>query len=101
MLKLRIVEERASWVLVDKPAGFHTHPPEDKSILISPRWNAQAILERQLGLELFPMHRLDRATSGLLLYSKNRQKNGAIQEQFAGGQVRKEYFALARGKLIG
>lgn len=101
MLKLRVVKESPSWVLIDKPAGFHTHPPENKSVRISPRWNALAILERQLGQELFPMHRLDRATSGLLLYSKDRAHNGELQAQFAGRTVRKNYFALVRGNLLG
>jgi len=100
-LKLRVVDESPSWVLIDKPAGFHTHPPEDKTMRISPRWNALAILERQLNRELFPMHRLDRATSGLLLYSKNRSLNGALQAQFASRQISKTYFSLLRGKFIG
>ncbi len=101
MLKLKIVKETPSWVLVDKPAGFHTHPPEDKNLRIAARWNALGILERQLGINLFPMHRLDRATSGLLLFSKDRSLNSAIQEQFAERTVGKSYFALVRGTFIG
>jgi len=101
MLKLRIVRENPSWVLIDKPAGFHTHAPEDKNLRISQRWNALSILEKQLGVPLYPMHRLDRATSGLLLYSKKRELNGAFQRQFAERTVRKVYFALVRGTFIG
>jgi tRNA pseudouridine65 synthase len=101
MLKLKVVKESASWVLVDKPGGFHTHPPEDKKLRISQRWNALGILERQLGIPLYPMHRLDRATSGLLLYSKDRSINGAVQAQFANRTVGKAYFALVRGTFLG
>lgn len=101
MLRLRVVKESSSWLLVDKPAGFHTHPPEDKSLRISPRWNALAILERQMGQELWPVHRLDRATSGLLLFSKDRTKNYFLQNQFAEKQTQKTYFALVRGTLQG
>lgn len=99
MLRLRIVQEGPSWVVIDMPTGFHTHPPEDKSLRVNPRWNALGILERQLGRPLYPAHRLDRATSGLLLFSKEREANRALQEQFASGEVRKLYYALARGSV--
>ena len=101
MLKLRIVQESTHWVVIDKPAGFHTHPPEDKSIRLNPRWNALSILERQLGVPLYPAHRLDRATSGLLLYSKNREINGELQRQFAEEKVHKAYYAILRGEFSG
>lgn len=99
MLAFRLIQESESWLAIDKPAGFHTHPPEDKAIRLSPRWNAQAIAERQFGCELFPVHRLDRATSGLLLFSKRRECNRGLQEQFASRDVGKTYFALVRGEL--
>jgi tRNA pseudouridine65 synthase len=96
-----LIHESESWLALDKPAGFHTHPPEDKAIRISPRWNAQGIAERQFQRELFPVHRLDRATSGILLFSKKRECNRELQEQFAQGGVRKIYFALVRGEFRG
>ena len=45
--------------------------------------------------ELTPAHRLDRATSGLLLLTKHREIRGAYQELFARREVRKEYEAIA------
>lgn len=45
--------------------------------------------------ELTPAHRLDRATSGLLLFTKRREIRGAYQELFARREVRKEYEAIA------
>lgn len=97
MLKLKIVLETEAWVLIDKPARFHTHPPEEKGLRILPRWNAQGILEKQLGRPVWPAHRLDRATSGLLLYSKDRASNAKLQRQFAEKTVGKGYFAVVRG----
>ena len=97
MLKLKVVLESESWVLIDKPARFHTHPPEAKELRILPRWNAQGILERQLGRSVWPAHRLDRATSGLLLYSKDRALNEKLQRQFAERKVGKGYYAVVRG----
>lgn len=97
MLKLKVVREDPAWILVDKPARFHTHPPESKDLRILPRWNALGILEKQLGQELYPVHRLDRATSGLLLYSKERSLNEKLHRQFVERTVEKAYFAVVRG----
>lgn len=99
MLQLRILQQSASWIAIDKPAGFHTHPPEDKQIRLNPRWNAQGILERQCGEVLYPVHRLDRAASGVLLYSRRREANRALQEQFSSKEVNKTYFLVARGEI--
>jgi tRNA pseudouridine65 synthase len=88
-------------VVVDKPAGFHTHAPEDKSLRINPLRNALAILQKQLGRPAFPMHRLDRAASGLLLYSLDRAENSIFQKQFAAGTIKKTYYVVARGELRG
>ena len=97
MLKLKVVIEDEAWILIDKPARFHTHPPEARELRILPRWNAQGILEKQLGHAVWPSHRLDRATSGLLLYSKDRSWNEKLQRQFAEKTVGKGYFAVVRG----
>ncbi len=99
MLNLRILRRSESWIAVDKPAGFHTHPPENKTIRMHPRWDALRILERQNGETLYPVHRLDRAASGVLLYSRRPEANRLLQAQFAEKKVRKTYFILVRGEL--
>lgn len=98
MLKLRIVQMSESWVLVDKPARFHTHAPEDKKIRINPRWNALRILKEQLQEEIAPMHRLDRAASGLLVYARKNRNAASLHRQFAQGEVEKIYHVLMRGE---
>jgi tRNA pseudouridine65 synthase len=101
MIQLRILRRTESWIAVDKPAGFHTHPPENKQLRFSPRWNALGVLERQLGERLFPLHRLDRAASGILLYSRRREANHSLQALFAAGKINKVYYALVRGAFVG
>ena len=46
---------------------------------------------------VFPVHRLDRATSGVLLFALHADAARALGESFALGAVRKSYFALVRG----
>ncbi len=54
-------------------------------------------LRRELGLpDLSPMHRLDRITAGVLLFSLRPRERGAYQTMFARREVRKSYLAVAR-----
>ncbi|MGZ3694005.1 MAG: RluA family pseudouridine synthase [Bdellovibrionota bacterium] len=99
MLAFRILYEDEAILAVDKPAGFHTHPPEDQNVRISPKWNGLRILERQLQMKLYPVHRLDRASSGVLILSKKRELNHALHSQFAERKVHKQYALLARGEI--
>jgi tRNA pseudouridine65 synthase len=101
MRAFRILYEDESFLAVDKPAGFHSHPPEDKSIRIHPKWNGLSLLERQLDRKLYPAHRLDRATSGVFLLSKERGQNDGLQALFRERAVEKTYICLVRGSLQG
>lgn len=96
-MQLKIIWRNDHLVAIDKPSGFFSHPPEDKSIPYSFHWDVPTILARQLGCTVFPLHRLDRATSGLMLLSLDREKNSFYQKQFQTNQVAKKYLCLVRG----
>lgn len=51
----------------------------------------------RLGRWVFPVHRLDRGTSGVLLFALSPEVARRLQEAFAAGQVEKRYLALVRG----
>ena len=96
--KFRILHQAATWIAIEKPAGVRVHPPED------PRFRSQGqqvdvirILRQQLGQRVYPVHRLDSATSGVLLMALDGETAGAIQEQFKSGGIEKTYVALVRG----
>jgi tRNA pseudouridine65 synthase len=55
------------------------------------------LLAEQLGVAVFPLHRLDRATSGVLLFGLDAAMARAAQAAFAEGRVEKRYLALVRG----
>jgi tRNA pseudouridine65 synthase len=101
MRALRILYEDEHVLAADKPAGFYSMPSEDKSLAHSFHWDALHILERQKGMRLYPAHRLDRATSGILLLSKKLEGNGALQRQFQERSVDKAYYCVVRGRLEG
>lgn len=81
-------------VAVDKPAGLLVHrSPIDRR---ETRFLLQ-ILRDQLGQWVYPLHRLDKATSGVLLFGLNPEAARIMTERFAAGDLDKSYLAVARG----
>lgn len=92
---LPIIYRDAHFVAVNKPPGIHVHPTP-----LSPREDScMKILRDQLGQWVYPIHRLDRATSGVLLFGLNKEAAGAMIELFAARAVIKRYLAVVRGFL--
>jgi tRNA pseudouridine65 synthase len=61
---------------------------------------ALQILRDQIGQPVYPAHRLDRKTSGVLLFAKSKDMNAYLQEQFREQKTEKIYHALVRGFLL-
>ena len=81
-------------VVVNKPSGLLVHrSPIDRH---ETRFAVQ-LLRDQLGRHVFPVHRLDKGTSGALAFALDKATATALAEQFAGKQVRKTYVAIVRG----
>src|SRR5690554_383573 len=81
-------------VVIEKPAGLLVH----RSYLARrERWFAMQMLRDQLGQHVFPVHRLHRPTSGLLLFALSADIATAIQQQFQSGDIRRTYHAVVRG----
>lgn len=81
-------------VAVNKPAGLLVHPS-----LIDRRETrfAMKLLRNQLGRWVYPVHRLDKPTSGVLLFALNPETARSLGENFDRQQVRKTYLAVVRG----
>ena len=96
-----ILYEDEALLVVDKPAGLLSVPGRGPSRQDSVERRLQA-RRAELG-EGWPRlaHRLDLATSGLLVAAKNRDALVALQRQFSERSVDKRYIALLRGHLEG
>jgi len=55
------------------------------------------LLRDQIGKKVFPVHRLDRKTSGVLLFAFDKDVNRVLTEQFTAKQIDKRYIAIVRG----
>ena len=58
---------------------------------------ALQILRDQMGKHVFPVHRLDRKTAGIVLFGLNADIHKAMQQMFAEKEVTKRYLAIVRG----
>lgn len=89
---IRIVHEDEEVLMVDKPASIPVHP--------TGRYNYNTvvmILEKQRGDKLYPANRLDRLTSGLLLFGKNKESAKRLAEDMQEHRIQKEYVCKVRG----
>ena len=81
-------------VVIDKPAGLLVHRSEiDRH---ETRFAIQ-ILRNQIGQRVWPAHRLDRGTSGVLLFALSIEMAGILGRQFEAGTIDKRYLAVVRG----
>lgn len=86
---------RDDWlVAVHKPASLLVHRSDlDRH---ETRFALQ-ILRDQIGRMVWPVHRLDKGTSGVLLFALDREVGRALSGQFERGEVDKTYLAVVRG----
>ncbi len=98
---LDIVYEDEHMLIVNKPAGLLTHgaPGEYKDTLVNRVW---AYLYRTGGLEerVFmpaPVHRLDRNTSGLVIFGKSAAATQRLTAAIEARRIRKWYLAIVKG----
>ena len=91
---MRIVHADARLVVVDKPAGLLSVPGRTEPDCASAR--VQAIYPDAL-----IVHRLDQATSGLLLFARGPEAQRELSADFAGRLVGKTYVAVVAGRLEG
>jgi tRNA pseudouridine65 synthase len=79
-------------VVVNKPSGLAVHRGAARD-----RVFALQLVRDALGQRVYPVHRLDRATSGVLLLALDSGTARRLQQQFEAGTVEKRYLALVRG----
>lgn len=95
---LDILYQDNELVAINKPAGMLVHRSWlDKHETLF----AMQTLRDQLGQHVFPIHRLDRPTSGVLLFALNSEMACMMSQQFEQHQIEKSYLAVVRGYLLG
>ena len=93
---IEIIYEDESLVAINKEAGLLVH----RSWLDKGETRFAMQLTRDaVGCHVFPVHRLDRPTSGVLLFAKSSSVARSLTEAFTEHRVTKEYLAVVRGYI--
>ena len=93
-MELLILYEDPHLVAIHKPNGLLVHRTK---LAADATEFALQLLRDQLGIKVYPTHRLDRKTSGILLFAKDEDSNREMQKLFMEEKVEKEYLAIVRG----
>jgi tRNA pseudouridine65 synthase len=94
MTFIDLLYEDEHLLAVNKPAGLAVH----RSSFVGPADEFLIdLLRAQVGGHVHLAHRLDRATSGVLLIARSSEVAAALGEQFMGRDVHKQYLAVVRG----
>ena len=94
MESLRIIFQDESLIAIDKPSGLLVH----RSYLDRRETRfAVQMLRDQIGRHVHPVHRLDRGTSGVLVFALDKETGSALSAQFQSRSVDKTYLAVVRG----
>ncbi|GAB4028215.1 pseudouridine synthase [Spirosoma koreense] len=97
-MSLSILYQSDDLVAINKPHGLLVH----RSPIASDASEfAVQLLRDQLGQRVYPVHRLDRKTGGVLLFALTEAMNSAMQTLFADGGVQKTYLSIVRGYTPG
>ena len=91
---LEVLFEDEELVVINKPAGLLVHKT---ALAFGEEENALIQLRDQIGSWVAPVHRLDRATSGCLLFAKNEQVLPSLKSLFMDRAIEKRYLCIVRG----
>lgn len=93
-MTMQIIYQDNHYIAINKPAGLLVHrSPMDRH---ETRFALQ-ILREQIGQRVYPVHRLDKPTSGVLLFALDKSAAHSLITAFAEQRVRKTYLAVVRG----
>lgn len=82
-----------SLIAIDKPSGLLVH----RSRISRDSIAAVQLVRDQIGQFVYPVHRLDRPTSGVLVFALNSETAGLLKVLWDEGKVNKKYLAVVRG----
>jgi tRNA pseudouridine32 synthase/23S rRNA pseudouridine746 synthase len=83
-----IIFENSQFIVLNKPAGISFHKDDNEVGFFS-------LVKEKLGLEIFSVHRLDKVTSGLIVFAKDSEAASVFGELFSHKKIQKTYIALS------
>ena len=98
-MPLNIIYEDEAYIVVNKPAGIPVHPSMDH--YTDSLSNGIAFYYNQIGLKkkIRPVNRLDKDTSGIVIFAKNEYIQECLVRQMKSKEFIKKYIAVVNGNL--
>lgn len=94
--QLEILYQDKYFVAINKPTGLLVH----KSMIDRHEiYFAMKMLRDQIGQWVYPVHRLDKPTSGVLLFALDSESARLLSEEFLEKKIQKKYIAVVRGYI--
>ncbi len=95
MSEIDVLYRDDNYIAVNKPSGIFVHRSE-----MDPRAAYMLGKVRNLvGCHVWPVHRLDRPTSGVVVFALSKEAAGLLSSQFRRKEVEKKYLAVVRGYI--
>lgn len=96
---LKVLYEDRYLVAIDKPAGLLSVPLDEESR--SHRHALGLLRDHYQTDQIFAVHRIDRETSGCLIFARGKQAEEAMKELFEKHDLTREYYAILEGRMGG
>lgn len=87
---MKILHDHPSFIIAYKSAGVNFHSEEEAGFVVQ--------ISQQVGIPLFPVHRLDKMTSGLVILAKNHETAALFGKMFEHREIEKYYLAISMRK---
>lgn len=93
---LKILYEDRHMIVIDKPVGLLSVPLDDGHT----KRHALGLLREHCGTDqIFAVHRIDRETSGILLFARGKQSESRFDALFENHDILREYYAIVEGRV--
>lgn len=87
---MKILHDHLSFIIAHKSAGVNFHSEREAGFVVQ--------VSEYLGIPLFPVHRLDKMTSGLVILAKSSETAAQFGKMFENREVEKYYLAISMRK---
>lgn len=95
-MEIEVLYQDDHYIVVNKPSGMLVHPYKSQS---NERTHLMKYVKEQTGHYLYPIHRIDRPVSGIVIFALSSEAAGALQKIWSSEKVVKEYLCLARRQI--
>jgi 23S rRNA pseudouridine955/2504/2580 synthase/23S rRNA pseudouridine1911/1915/1917 synthase len=90
-IKWEIIQENEDWLAINKPAGLLSVPDREQS-----EPSLKDLLQERYG-KIYTVHRLDKPTSGIIIFARSESFHQWLSRQFEERKVEKIYYGLVSG----